>query len=223
MKRQIMGRSAFTLLLMGMIAVLARPALAQKGPPPATGIVQGWVPNNGVLCSEDRSRGLCSTQTETYLGDMWTFRCPSGGTAFIWVDTKDDTDTVESCIDPVAHVFNSNGLLLASGDEDSTCSFLPVCGYQCPKFGLACVGNRRYSVVVRDFGDATVTAEQCDKGGGYILHVTIFDRNGLRVKPHRVKLGGGPARAVQKWMKSRHPTKGPLLDDEAVPSVMVVK
>jgi hypothetical protein len=61
-----------------------------------------WVPNVGQL----------NVEREQPLGDLWTFNCPKGGTVNVSVDTKDDTDTAQSDIDPVLLVVDGAGNLL---------------------------------------------------------------------------------------------------------------
>jgi hypothetical protein len=64
-----------------------------------------WIPNVGQL----------NVEGEQPLGDLWTFKCPTGGTVNVSVDTKDDTDDAQADIDPVVLVVDGAGNLLASG------------------------------------------------------------------------------------------------------------
>ncbi len=83
----------------------------------------GWVPNNGDL--------VCDQQ---FLGDMWTFNCPNDGSYEITVDTRQDTETFQSCLDPVVEVFDGEGNFLALSDDEILCSVQPVCRIEdaCP-------------------------------------------------------------------------------------------
>jgi hypothetical protein len=174
-----------------------------------------WVPNVGQL----------NVEGEQPLGDLWTFKCPKGGTVNVSVDTKDDTDAAQSDIDPVLLVVDGAGNLLAIGDDDVDCTYPPVCGFTCPSVtAVACGddgsdGNRHdsggepHSIIVRDFG-----ASGCVGGGGYGLVVEVFKADGSQLSERRVDLGGGPQRDVPKYALDlgKAPT-GPALDDEDVP------
>ena len=64
-----------------------------------------WVPNVGQL----------NVEGEQPLGDLWTFKCPKGGTVNVSVDTKDDTDNAQSDID-----FNSYEKFVSYADRVKT-------------------------------------------------------------------------------------------------------
>jgi hypothetical protein len=167
-----------------------------------------WIPNVGQL----------NVEGEQPLGDMWTFRCPRGGTVSVSVDTKDDTDTAEADIDPVLLLVDGAGNLLAFADDDVACSYPPVCGFSCPSVSaIACGGDGRHSVIVRDFGAAVGNAA-CQEGGGYALTVEVFASGGNQLPERAVDLGGGPRRQVPRWAVDlgKAPV-GPALDDEDVP------
>jgi hypothetical protein len=168
-----------------------------------------WVPNVGQL----------NVEGEQPLGDLWTFKCPEGGTVNVSVDTKDDTDAAQSDIDPVLLVVDGRGNLLAFGDDEAVCTYEPVCGFACPSVtAVACGRGEKHSVIVRDFGDAIATDTACQEGGGYNLIVEVFKADGSQSSDRRVELGGGPKRNVPKWALNlgKAPT-GPALDDEDVP------
>ncbi len=179
-----------------------------------------WVPNVGQL----------NVEGEQPLGDLWTFNCPKGGTVNVSVDTKDDTDTAQSDIDPVLLVVDGAGNLLAIGDDDVACTYPPVCGFACPSVSAVACGegdsdsNRHdssrklHSIIVRDFGAADATGTPCQEGGGYGLVVEVFKADGSQLSKRRVDLGGGPKRDVPKYALDlgKAPT-GPALDDEDVP------
>jgi hypothetical protein len=186
-----------------------------------------WVPNVGQL----------NVEGEQPLGDLWTFKCPKGGTVNVSVDTKDDTDAAQSDIDPVLLVVDGAGNLLAIGDDDVECTYPPVCGFACPSVSaVACgdddsdgnhhdsggnrhdSGGKPHTIIVRDFGAADVTGTPCQEGGGYGLVVEVFGADGSQLSERRVDLGGGPKRDVPKYALDlgKAPT-GPALDDEDVP------
>jgi hypothetical protein len=172
-----------------------------------------WVPNVGQL----------DVEGEQPLGDLWTFKCPEGGTVNVSVDTKDDTDSAESDIDPVLFVVDGAGNLLAFLDDDVDCTYPPVCGFLCPSVtGLSCGSqgsdDGRHSLIVRDFGASDGTGTPCQEGGGYSLVVEVFGADGNQLSERRVDVGGGPKRDVPKYALElgKAPT-GPALDDEDVP------
>jgi hypothetical protein len=179
-----------------------------------------WIPNVGQL----------NVPGEQPLGDLWTFKCPEGGTVNVSVDTKDDTDTGESDIDPVLEVVDAAGNVLAFADDDVDCTYPPVCGFFCPSVTEVACGSdddndsgRRgrqrepHSIIVRDFG-AAIGNSACQEGGGYNLTVEVFGPDGRQLSERRVELGGGPERDVPKYALElgKAPT-GPALDDEDVP------
>jgi hypothetical protein len=178
-----------------------------------------WIPNVGQL----------NVEGEQALGDLWTFKCPRGGTVNVSVDTKDDTDNGEADIDPVLLVVDGAGNLLAFADDDVDCTYPPVCGYFCPSVAeVACgsTGGRdehdddeeTHSIIVRDFGAAIGTDTACQEGGGYNLVVEVFNADGRQLAERTFELGGGPEREVPKYALDlgKAPT-GPALDDEDVP------
>jgi hypothetical protein len=168
-----------------------------------------WVPNVGQL----------NVEGEQPLGDLWTFTCLRGGTVNVSVDTKDDTDAAQADIDPVLLVVDGAGNLLAFADDDTSCTYPPVCGFACPSVtALACGSDGEHSVIVRDFGAADATGTPCQEGGGYNLVVEVFTADGSQLPEPLVDLGGGPRRAVPRYALDlgKAPT-GPALDDEDVP------
>lgn len=169
----------------------------------------GWVPNVGAL--EDG---------EPPLGDLWTFRCPPGGSFRMSVDTKDDDDQGGAGIDPVLGVISGNGQLVASADDEQACTYDPLCGFGCPavEAGL-CGPGANHSIIIQDRGDATSTDEACRGGGGYDLVLEVFNVNGVPLPQGRVRLGGGAAAQSQpRWLREAGFTlRGPRLDDTALP------
>jgi hypothetical protein len=144
---------------------------------------------------------------------------PKGGTVNVSVDTKDDTDSAQSDIDPVLLVVDGAGNLLAFADDNADCTYPPVCGFACPSVtAVACGSDHRHSVIVRDFGAADATGTPCQEGGGYNLVVEAFRANGHQLSERQLDLGGGPKRDVPKYALDlgKAPT-GPALDDEDVP------
>jgi hypothetical protein len=202
MKRREMPWS-LALAVIAPVAVLAPQASAE----PVSR--SNWVPNVGQL----------NLEGEQPLGDLWTFKCPRGGTVNVFVDTKDDTDTAQSDIDPVLLVVDGAGNLLAFADDEVDCTYPPVCGFFCPSVTeVACGRGDKHSVVVRDFGAANATGTPCQEGGGYGLTVEVFTAHGRQVPEKFVELGGGPKRKVPKWaLDLGKAPAGPALDDEDVP------
>jgi hypothetical protein len=171
-------------------------------------IRSSWVPNVGVLSDQEQP-----------LGDLWTFECPEGGKITAAVDTKDDLDTGESNIDPILEVLDGTGIVLAFADDEVECTYPPVCGYSCPQVQeVPCGETNPHSLLVRDFGTAFITEDQCAKGGGYELTLKVFDKWGEKVAEEKVYLGGGAKRDVPDWaVEEGKAPVGPALDDENVP------
>lgn len=164
-----------------------------------------WVPNVGDRNFEEQP-----------LGDMWTFVCPSGGTVTVAVDTKDETDTAESTLDPLLEVVDGQGNAIAFGDDDFDCTYPPVCGFSCPQVEVPCGQGLRHSIIVRDFGAA---GTGCTGGGGYELTVEVFS-DGIQLAESIVNLGGGPSRRVPHWaLEEGKAPIGPALNDENVPNM----
>ena len=158
---------------------------------------------------------------EQPLGDLWTFRCPQGGTVRVAVDTKDDTDDGGSAIDLVVVVFDGQGNVVGFGDDEDACSYPPLCGFRCPSVRADCGLRGRHSIVVRDFGVADRPEPACQKGGGgYELSLEVLDAGQQPLSEREVKLGGGPrkVRPLPAWLRhAGSAPAGPALDDEAVP------
>jgi hypothetical protein len=105
--------------LRAVLAILA-PVVAAAAQASAEPISRSnWVPNVGQL----------NVEGEQPLGDLWTFRCPEGGTVNVSVDTKDDTDAAQSDIDPVLLVVDGAGNLLASQMMMSTAPIHPSAAF----------------------------------------------------------------------------------------------
>ena len=167
------------------------------------------VPNVGSLAAGEQP-----------LGDLWTFRCPQGGSVRVAVDTKDDTDDGGSAIDPVLVVFDGQGNVIGFGDDEDECSYRPLCGFRCPSVRADCGLRGRHSIVVRDFGVADRPEPACQEGGGYELSVEVLDAGRQPLSEQEVKLGGGPrkVRSLPAWLRDAGSAPaGPALDDEAVP------
>ena len=164
-----------------------------------------WVPNVGALLNEGEQ--------------PWTFICPDGGSVSILVDTKDDSDTAGSDIDPLLFVLDGEGNIIALADDNFRCTYMPVCGYACPQVvDVACGEGGRHSAIVRDFGFAALRGVDCDQGGGYDLFVKVVSGTGDPLNERAVQLGGGPSRQVPKWaLDDGKAPEGPALDDEDVP------
>jgi hypothetical protein len=160
-----------------------------------------WVPNVGDTFPFGRP-----------LGDLWTFNCPAGGTVSVSVDTKDDTDTGKSNIDPFLIVGDAKEALGLS-DDNFECAIPPVCGFACPSRTATPCGSGQHWIIVRDWG-----ASSCTGGGGYNLVVEVFGGDGRSLSERSVNLGGGPTRKVPNGASTLGiaPT-GPALDDEEVP------
>jgi hypothetical protein len=196
---------SLTLIPLVLVPVVTLGATAASGDPIQR---SNWVPNVG-------ERNF----PEQPLGDMWTFRCPPGGTVSVSVDTKEETDDFpgESTLDPVLEIVDGQGNAIAFGDDDFDCTFPPVCGFSCPRVvDVPCGEGILHSIIVRDFGAAGVG---CTGGGGYEMTVEIFLR-GNQLPEILVGLGGGPRRHVPRWaLEDGKAPVGPVLNDENVPNM----
>jgi hypothetical protein len=161
-----------------------------------------WVPNLGATVPD-----------QDPLGDLWTFNCPAGGTVSVSVDTKDDTDTGKSNIDPFLIMGDAKGAFGFS-DDNFECAIPPVCGFACPSQTATPCGSGQHWIIVRDWG-----ANSCTGGGGYDLVVEVFAGDGRSLSERSVNLGGGPTRKVPNdALASGSAPTGPALDDEKVPA-----
>jgi len=151
--------------------------------------------------------------TVTQLGDGWTFKCPKGGTYSASVDTIDDDGEGNATLDPFFQVHDGTGLLVATQDDNVTCTFTPLCGFTCPSAsGLPCGDKNPHLLRIGDNSGHTGCV-----GGGYELTLEVKDKNGVVLPPKKVKLGGGPNRKLPKWFDPGKGRKqGPLLDDEQI-------
>jgi hypothetical protein len=215
MKRLIgaVGQLAVLTVAIAFSGVALFPGQAAAWPPGPTKR-SNHVPNVGILADGEQP-----------LGDMWTFNCPAGGSVVASVDTKDDTDLGTATLDPILELLDGNGVEIANGDDENTCTYLPVCGFACPQLTdsrgntrVPCGGGGTsglHSLIVRDFGQAGAGCI----GGGYELKVDVFDDYGNQLSPDQVGLGGGPSRGVPDWAVSEGKAPvGPALDDENVPA-----
>jgi hypothetical protein len=71
-----------------------------------------------------------------FVGDVWTFRCPAGGSVFASADAFPDRpvgeNAFESALDLVLEVFDGQGNPLAASDDDFECVAPIACGAGCP-------------------------------------------------------------------------------------------
>jgi hypothetical protein len=141
-------------------------------------------------------------------GDLWTFACPAGGSFTLTVDNVLEAPGAQ--IDLVAEVRDGEGTFLISGDDNVACTHPACAGFSCPRIlDEPCGETNPHSVFV-------FSGVDCEVGGGYLLNVTVKDKNGNALPDSKVKLGGGASRklpkSVDKALKS-----GPALDDERSP------
>jgi hypothetical protein len=156
-----------------------------------------------------------------FVGDVWRFRCPAGGSVAAGVDTFGDVPTpdgaFESTLDPALEIYDGRGNLLAAGDDEAACSAPPQCGAGCPVVTVACgQGAANHTIVVRDAG----VLLDCAGGGSYLLNVEVFNQSGRSLPPSRVALGGGEQRNLPQWLAASGlvGARGPLVNDGFVPT-----
>ena len=141
-------------------------------------------------------------------GDMWSFKCPNGGTFDLTVDTAGNL------MDPEFGVFDGDGNQIANSDDAVACS--NSCAASCPQvLGVAC-GRGTHYIVVQNFGSGSTTCP----GGGYSMTLEGFDKNGDSVDAKKLKLGGGAKQKVPKFLDpDKLQKEGPLVDDGQVPGI----
>jgi hypothetical protein len=90
---------------------------------------------------------------------------------------------------------------------------------------VRCGDGDRHSIIVRDYGTASVSGDFCAGGGGYDLLLTVYGPTGHEWSEESTELGGGSFRQLPRWVTLRLPALGPIgpvLDDEDVPNRMHV-
>ena len=148
-----------------------------------------WLPNVGERPGD-----------QLPLGDVWTFRCLPDGSFSVRVDTRDDTDQGEAAIDPLLEVVDGNGNDIASADDTFACTFEPLCGFSCPSLdSVPCGLGDRHSLIIRDFGTASIGGDFCEGGGGYDVFLTVISARGNEFSEVSTELGGGAFRQLPRW------------------------
>jgi hypothetical protein len=136
-----------------LLAITAAVIMGLNGPALAESVKRtNWVPGVGPLLDGELPRG-----------DLWTFRCPANHFFSISVDTLADTDIPlptnppgpsAAGIDPLLVVYDPDGLVIASADNEVECSHRPICDGGCPQLvSIPCDASGRrntYSIEVRD-------------------------------------------------------------------------
>jgi hypothetical protein len=144
-----------------------------------------------------------------YVGDLWTFVCPRGGTVLVVLHNQDDNGGTSN-LDPAFKIFDGDGNLVTTQDDGAGCPAPPECGFSCPlQVETPCGAKNPHSIAIYSSSTA------CAGGGAYHLGFRVRDANGNSVSPAKVKLGGGPKAKVPSWVdpiKARQ--TGPALDDE---------
>ena len=141
------------------------------------------------------------------IGDMWSFKCPSGGSFNLFVDTS------SGLMDPLFQVFDKDGNSLVYADDSTPCS--NACANSCPQaLAIPCASGNLAYIVVRNFGTGSPTCP----GGAYQMTLEVFDKNFNSLDAKKVRLGGG---ARQKVPAFADPNKllqqAPLVNDGEVP------
>jgi hypothetical protein len=153
------------------------------------------------------------------IGDLWTFRCPAGGSVSASVDTIGDYAVPDgdgggfvSGLDPSLGILDSQGNLIARADDEQACNMPTRCDAGCPSVEVPCArGGVKHSILVRDAG----ILPECTGGGGYLLIIEVFNRDGESLSARAVKLGGGPRRNLPPWLLDTGLVgrQGPVVDD----------
>ncbi|MDP3794923.1 MAG: hypothetical protein Q8R13_03280 [bacterium] len=154
-------------------------------------------------------------------GDGWLFTCPRGGTVSFRVDTTADTldinQAAASTIDPLAYILDEKGQLVAYADDSDACTYPPVCGYACPAAKVGCGEGERHLLVVRDYGLASDSGTQCT-GGGYELHLEVWDAAGRSLPSFKLLLGAGKKTFLPPILREMGVGITPALNNEGVPN-----
>ena len=125
-----MLKSAFTLALVGMIAVPISATAAD------------------VVRREDLPAQV-SEFTGGFLADICTFECPAGGSAKVAVDTLFKADGTSSPLDPLFDIyFDTTAAVIASGGDENTCTVAPICGFDCAATTFNCTQGGWYTLVL---------------------------------------------------------------------------
>jgi hypothetical protein len=118
-------------------------------------------------------------------GDVWQFKGSKRQKVTIEVDNRDDNGDNTSNLDPVLVLKRPDGSVHAFEDDNDECGssggvpLTQVCGFACPKITTTLDTEGTWSIVVRDFNEAT--GVQCT-GGAYHLKFRApkAARNSLR-------------------------------------------
>jgi hypothetical protein len=158
---------------------------------------RGWVPSGEYF---------------PVLGDLWTFRCPAGGQFSVAADTMADNGFDSSNLDLYVEVTDASGAVVGCAAETKACEHTSVCGFTCPTIAPTPCGRGIHTIAV-----FSVPSAICKGGGGYKLDLFVFARNGKQATDAQAALGGGPLRALPAWARGAG-SRGPLLNDEAIPT-----
>lgn len=138
------------------------------------------------------------------MGDMWTFKCPAGGTFDLLVQNRQD-DYGVSYLDPAFTVKDATGANVSFVDDAVPCNFTPPCG-ACPQaLDVSCGSGGTFSIQVYEYGHCGTSA-----GGGYDLSLEVSDSTGTPLPASKIKLGGGPKSKVPAWHSA---ASKPAVDD----------
>ena len=136
------------------------------------------------------------------ISDLWTFQCPAGGSARIKVDTVPVSGgATSSPLDPIFRVYlDTWPAIVASGDDEVSCTVAPVCGFSCPERLIDCLSGGEYTVLV--FTSGAVSGTCGAAWGVYRIEIEVFDAlagGGLSLPAEKVKLGGQEPRRGFAW------------------------
>jgi len=111
------------------------------------------------------------------IGDMWSFKCPSGGSFDLFVDTS------SGLMDPEFGVFDKDGNTLANADDTVPCT--NACANACPQaIAIPCAPGGLHYIVVQNWSIGSPTCP----GGGYQVFLGCFLVGSSRVDLQACKL-----------------------------------
>jgi hypothetical protein len=158
-----------------------------------------------------RRNWIPSGRYDPAIGDLWSFKCPPGGQFYVWADTLDDVAGTSN-LDLFLEVVDSSGTVIGYGDENYDCFYTPTCGFRCPYVGFETCGTGVHTIAVGSY-----PYSGCTGGGGYVLNLYVWDRNGNLLTDTQTALGGGAPIKVPRWAEGIG-KRGPIIDDQVIPT-----
>jgi hypothetical protein len=158
-----------------------------------------------------RRNWIPSGRYDPAIGDLWSFKCPPGGFFEVWADTVEDVAGASN-LDLFLEVRDSSVNYIIR-DDSFDCPVTPTCGFRCPYIGLLPCATGVHTIAVGSY-----PYSGCTGGGGYVLNLYVYDRNGNLLTDTQTALGGGAPIKLPKWAEGVG-KKGPILDNSVIPTI----